>query len=624
MITHPAYLEQSTRQSIQALVTSVFQASAQAQSLLLTVDRGTCRAWLRHGVIPIPVTTGQVWNFLGDFEDFGDFGEQFDIKEAALAIPDESLLIAVLRFHVPALSGASARRIEQRLGTKGLMAAIKSGDTGLLANAHGGPAAIQIAKSVVTAWNELLWFVCLAREFYEYGLSEQLLRTVVAHYREHSLSQLQADPYRLLAFTEFDTVDRIAREKFSISRYDPKRLMAIVDAAVYSLYDVGKGLVTREQLACHMQAIAKLDEEMTRIAIELAVLHKRLVVMDSELAMGEGFAKIESLVTHFLHAQQCTKEHVHSEPLSLSVTDIGYVASEVALYSRPVVVIRNESVTSSFIKTLAVLLNKHGEQCNVLAGTKALAERIQAGTGVRTVSVSEALASGMYSPLWPSATRNRRRVILVSSIVDLPTAARIFRQLHKNDWVCFVGKPLEEAGDRMLLLPALLDAGSEFCVEILGEIETGVARAEFLNFDMHIPAYSPSDSMRTGVFWVHVDEALFDQAIIGVSYQLSQHGSVAIVARELAQRTHCIKLLEVSASSTGDHIRTHMHIVVAADDIEPGDSDSTVVVLRSPTSQSIGWLKAAINTSKHRTIVVSTVASATELLSSQREVVTPA
>jgi len=121
------------------------------------------------------------------------------------------------------------------------------------------------------------------------------------------------------------------------------------------------------------------------------------------------------------------------------------------------------------------------------------------------------------------------------------------------------------------------------------------------------------------VFCLCVANDAFDRAIVGLGHQLLRHGSVAIVAADSDERTHYTRLIGEAMAETCATTSCRTASVVAADVLEPNDTDSAVVVLRHPTTHSGTWLQVALGTAGSRAVVVTTMESAYQLLTMQNE-----
>jgi len=606
---------------MQALVVSAFTATPHARSLRLITDDGIQAAWLRNGIIPFQIASGQVWNFTGEIVDLGQYGEQFEIRQAVPALPSGLLVVSVLARHVPGLSQQRARRMWEILGN-GLLASMDNSDVSALARALGGPTAVPLATLTVRAWADLVAYTGLAQELYQYAFTEPTLRTVVGHYGRQSLAEVRDDPYRLLAFAKLEPVDRAALEHFGLGMDDERRLMGTVDATVHEFYDRGIVIFTQGQLETAIRELPNLQGDRVAAAINLAAQRGRLVAVAECHLMGDGFARIARAVVQFLAS------YIHQRPGTTAAPShmgthgtgkVGLMASEAAAEQISIILAHEEILVFQFVKCIAALFCSRDEGCYIVAGSYALCQRIDAATGLQPITLQRAAAAGLGKQ---GEVLSPRAIVIVSSTIDFVAMARLLPQLRPTDRLLFVGRPLRGAGDRMLLLPALLSVDQVFRRELSSNtIDDPAAAATHRcvpSQSVATSAFLPRESDRQGVFWICVADDEFERAVVGVSHQLRRHGSVAIVARDGNEQRHYAQLIHKAIVDTGASGLGTVS-VVTADSLEPGDSDSTVVVLRQPTVRSATWLQMAVETAGSRAVIVATVELGCNLSISQDE-----
>lgn len=609
MSQHPAYPPQGSLHTVQGLVVSAFDPNLHARSLRLVTSRGIQSAWLRHGTISFEVAPGQVWNFTGEIVDLGQYGEQLEIKHAVPAVPADPLLVPFLAHHVPGLSQQRARRMQEALGS-GFVASMEQGEVMVLACALGYPAGVQLAELVIRIWADQVAYTELAQELYKYGITEQTLRTAVCHYGQRSLAHVRDDPYRLLAFSKLGPVDQAALEHFRMRKDDQRRLIGTVDAAVYALHDRNCSIFTQRQLETAICELANLERPQVVKAINLALQHGRLVAASERYVMGEGFARIERSVIQFLVICNRSQADSTAAPSVMCTEDagaLGQVASEAAAAKVCIILAHEESVAFKIVKYVANLFSFRNERCYVLAGSDALCRRIDAATGLQPMTLRRAVANGLSEP---GKAPSPRAIAIVSSTIDFMDMARLLPQLHPADQLLFIGQPLAHVGDRTLLLPALLSVDQIFRRELpphtIYDPAADAASQCVPLSSVTRSVYIPSQSDRRGTFWICVADDAFERAVVGVSHQLRRHGSVAIVTRDGNEQRHHARLINEAMVDTGAPGHDTVS-VVTVDSVEPGDSDSTVVVLRHPATLNAAWFQAALSTAASRAVIVATV-----------------
>lgn len=613
MSMHPAYPSSNSSHTLLAMVASAFDANSQAWSLRLITSQGVQSAWLPKETIPFQVGLGQVWNFTGEIVNLGEYGEQFEIKDAVPSLPADLLLIPFLAHHVPGLSQTQAHRMWKILGN-GLTKSLEHEDISTLCRALGGPAARQIAMLAARIWTEKVIYTQLVKELYQYKFTEQVLATFISHYGQQSLAYIQDNPYRLLAFSEFRSVDQAALERFSIHMDDPRRLMGIVDAAVYALYDNGTVIFLQSQLEAAIYQMVSPSRQQIVAAINLALQHGRLVVATERHLMGDGYARIERSVIRYLMTCNTSPQEPNS-PAAANYTnsnvscDICGVASEASAANISIIITSEETTAFKFVQCIADLVSSRREQFYIVAGSDALCHRIHAATGLQPIALHRAIRDGLAGS---DGIDSRRSIAIVTSTIDFLSMSKLLLHLCKTDQLFFVGKPLLHGGDRVLLLPALLEIDQIFQRKLpsnsIDHFAIDFARRDVLASSVYRRSYNPRESELHGVFWIYVTDHAFERAIVGISYQLRRHGQVTIVTRDADEQQFYTRLINSALAETGTPICHGTVLVATADGLEPGDSDSSVIIFRQPEACSAAWFHTALG-SADRAVVVSTVES---------------
>ncbi len=481
---------------------------------------------------------------------------------------------------------------------------IEQGDVTALAGALGGPAAVQLATMTVRTWLDWVAYTELAQQLSQYGFNEQILRMVVTHYGQRSLAQVRDDPYRLLAFSELGPVDRAAQIHFKIRKDDQRRLLGVVDAAVHQLYDRGITIFSREQLETIILDLTDLRPHQVEDAIAVALQHGRLVAADERHLMGDGFAQIERAVIQFI--VMCSRAlHEPKAVLQTGPTVSRPVLNAVSM-KVSITLIHDEDMAFSFVKSVVDYLGSRSTPCYVLTVSDSLCQRIQAATGIHPMTLLRAAdeLGDSSKGLLP------RAIVVMSSTIDFVDMARLLPKLHPSDQLFFVGQPLRAAGNRTLLLPTLLMVKQIFrhnlSPNMNDDVATNTVGQNIFAFNTPWSLYLPRESGRQGVFWMSVADNAFERAVAGISHQLRRHGSVAVVVRDDSERRQYTRLIAETIFSDCA-TRSGAVQVETADRFEPGDSDSSLVVLRQPGDYSSAWLTAAIGTAANRVVIVSTV-----------------
>lgn len=603
MNLHPAYPQQGHLDTFHGFVVSAFEATSEALSLRLVTSYGIQAAWLPKEAVLFQVARGQVWDFTGEIVDLKQYGEQLKIRRAVPSMPAGRLIVPFLAHHIPGLSRQAAQRMWEAFDHE-LVTLMEQGDVTALACAVGGSAAVQLATMTVHTWADWVAYTELAQQLYQYDFNEKILRMVVTHYGQRSLAQVRDDPYRLLAFSELAPVDCAAQTHFMIRKDDQRRLLGIVDAAVHQLYGRGVTIFPRVELEATILDLTDLQCRQVANAIALALQHGRLVAANERHLMGDGFAQIEQTVIQFL--VRCSRALHEPNAILHSAPTVSRPVLDAVSVQVSITLTYNEDMAFSFVKSVADYVDSRSTPCHVLAGSESLCQRIRAATALHPMTLLRAPdeLSDFSKGLRP------RAIVVMSSTIDFVDMARLLPKLHPKDQLFFVGQPLRGAGDRTLLLPALLMTKQIFrhdlSLNMNDDVSPNTVHQSILASNAPWSRYLSRESGRQGVFWMSVADVEFERAVAGISHQLCRHGSVAVVVRDDNERRQYTRL--ITAAIVSDYSTGKGPVQVeTADRFEPADSDSSLVVLRQPGDYSSAWLRAAIGTAASRVVIVSTV-----------------
>lgn len=611
MNRHPAFSSNSSLCTTLALVVSIFYVTDDDQCLRLMTIRGSMYAWLSKGIIPFVIGPGQVWFFNGESTNFGKFGEQFRIIDGVPTMPTGPILAPFLAHHVPGLSRTRSDRLFSALG-ENVVKALEIGSVSTVAQILGGPASVQLASLAVNSWKRYATYNLLAREFYRYRFTETSLRQVGLHYGNASMEVLKSDPYRLLAFAEFSLVDEVALHHFKIDIDDTRRLLGIVEAAVYSLYDSGTVIFSHDQIESAIKSLVDIDKEKIRLCVALAISKRRIVATGAATLAGNGFARVKQVVQNQLAsysrstpAKLVSPEIENKHEIATcyrKILDTNQVAEIVASLRISVIHATGFSAIE-FIERVTKMHLSRNNTCYVIAGTDFLRERIKSANVISIFSACEVIENGLPNR---NSNKMQRAILIASSTICYFSIAKILMHLDANDNLIFVGEILKCSGEKPLLFPDL------FKDNRISRYTLPDRPTHFLDTTIREPssqifhAYDSKNSKRSGTFWLYVPEGSFDRAIVGVSHQLRKHGTVAVIAPNNLERRYYSKLVEQAMIEITHYSPVDGVIVSTADGLEPGDSESIVIILPMATNCNVAWLYTALKVGHRRAIIVST------------------
>jgi len=189
---------------------------------------------------------GEVWLLEGESRSHPKYGDQVHVHRATPVEPAGRLIVNFLLRH-PAFNGlgigkAKATRLWAEFGPD-LHVVLSKGDVAKLAVVLPGDS----AQKLVEAWHSVTEEASVVSFLDKHGFDLRLANKVRAVWPVRTLSKLSDNPYRMLAFANWEKVDRAARS-LGVAEHDPRRQVAAVEAFLYRRLDSKHTLTPRAML----------------------------------------------------------------------------------------------------------------------------------------------------------------------------------------------------------------------------------------------------------------------------------------------------------------------------------------------------------------------------------------
>jgi exodeoxyribonuclease V alpha subunit len=434
-------------------VTKVLWAGRDGGTVMnVLVENDPYRVVAGADVMPREPVVGEIWDIDGTVRVNHQYGRQVHASRAILAKPSGRLILSFLKGNnCPGIGAAKATALWDALGEQIYDALADAADTRI-----GAIIGDNLANVVQSAWevqeaDVVAWRWCDA-----HGLSVRLSRRLGAIYGVELPNRMAENAYRVLAFTNWKTAERLAKAA-AIPRDDPRRLVGAVEAIIFERLDQGHTAVAYHELADAVGQRLTASNELTDQAIELAISDGALIKI-GELLAGAGTATMERYVAENLSQRQ---EVGRAQP------DFLMGASSAEL----------RTLLTNFEAGEAMTLNLHQREAAIMAAQEPVSILTGgAGTGKTTalkaihaladaygVPVIQAALAGRAARRMTEATSKPARTIMAlenaikaglkadgslvvideSSMLDLPTAYRLLRALPLTARVLLVGDPAQ-------------------------------------------------------------------------------------------------------------------------------------------------------------------------------------
>lgn len=232
---------------VQLSVAKILSTTAQGGAIFtgLGEDGKSVRVVASHSVLSRPPVTGELWQVRGFMECHPRYGEQLAADACSFLIPHGRLTVQYLS-NSPHFSGigiAKAEALYRALGNE-LALALTNGNIEAL-EAVLTPS---MAQKIVGAWQARLPEAELMAFLDSYGFDLRLASRISRAWGDKAREMIELNPYFMLAFSGWATVDRAAK-RLGISLDDDHRLIGAVESALYDRLQRSHTLVDHDKLA---------------------------------------------------------------------------------------------------------------------------------------------------------------------------------------------------------------------------------------------------------------------------------------------------------------------------------------------------------------------------------------
>ena len=215
----------------------------------------------RDRIFRVPIV-GEAWLLEGVSRRHPKYGDQVHVEQAILVAPSGRLVIDFLLRH-PAFNGlrigkAKARRLWEEFG-QDLGAVLGQGDMEKLTRVLSA----ECAQKLVEAWRAVSEEAGIVSFLDHHGFDIHLANKIRKVWPGETLAKLRENPYRMLAFADWEKVDRMARS-LGVADDDPRRQVAAVEACLYRRLDAKHTLTSVGTLGDAVMAALRWGSDRQR------------------------------------------------------------------------------------------------------------------------------------------------------------------------------------------------------------------------------------------------------------------------------------------------------------------------------------------------------------------------
>lgn len=224
----------------------------------------------RYVVTDLPRTPciGETWHIEGETTVHPVHGRQIAVSKMSIARPEGRLLARLLagqRF--PGVGEAAADRLWGAFGEQ-LVDVLEAGDRAAMIEVLGDdPRSRRQIETILLEWPTVDAEPRVLAGLDRIGVPAAIAAKLLAVYGAEALVRLHDDPYRLLAFAGWKTVDAIA-QRMGVATDDTRRMTAACEAALHNRLAHGDTLMGNDALTTASEAL--LGELMADDTFETA------------------------------------------------------------------------------------------------------------------------------------------------------------------------------------------------------------------------------------------------------------------------------------------------------------------------------------------------------------------
>ena len=403
-----------------------------------------------------PPVPGETWEVTGEYRYTLEYGQQLHARQCIYQAPRGRLLVQYLANN-PAFVGVGevkARALFEAFGDD-LADVLSSGDVERLSEVLTRETSVRL----VDAWAEQRAEAELIDYLDTRGFSPRLAGQLRRAWGVKALDVLEQNPYFMLAFAAWRTVDAAARLT-GMQPDDPRRMVGAVEAALYRELQVGHTLTDRETLLSRVRKLLGNGNDET--ALTLALEEGATVGDEAVGYQPVGAAALEARITERIRkmlAGEPMRQGVLFGDSDVSVSIDACIADLEQEQGFALSLAQRQAVELSWKSPFSLLIGGAGVgKTTVLRAVIAVA--LRQGAAVHQMALSGRAAKRMAEATHAPATtiakflaairagkleldESTLLVVDEASMLDLPTMFRLLRHLPDGARMLLVGDPAQ-------------------------------------------------------------------------------------------------------------------------------------------------------------------------------------
>ncbi|EDL54003.1 putative ATP-dependent exoDNAse (exonuclease V), alpha subunit [Vibrio mediterranei AK1] len=232
------------------------------------------RVVCRFGTIEGLPLIDDIWTVVGEHQDDLKYGSQFIAisgKRQSIDLTTDQVLICDYIQQNRAFYGIGKEWVRKlnKAFPHTLSETLETAEAFIFTNHPKLKMPETLAKSLIMGWRHCSVEMKLLEFLGKKNIPHKLAHKLMTFWGNTAIDSLEADPYCLLslmptknALEQWREIDQIARKNFNVTKGDPRRALAAIEACLYEAYDTGGHMA---------QPIATVQRVLGDLGIELTV-----------------------------------------------------------------------------------------------------------------------------------------------------------------------------------------------------------------------------------------------------------------------------------------------------------------------------------------------------------------
>lgn len=431
--------------------TTLFQAFGVVDKIISERGGGVIFMWHPNeedvpGVVKIPFnllpcqpTRGETWRVDGHIVET-NWGRQLEALDCGRTLPSSSMFIEYISKN-PKYLGISKGRADNLWKAFGesIFDVLSEGDSAYISSQTNIPR--KIVKELCDTWKCYEQETKVIAWLQSCNLPTRLAFKIFRLYGEDAVDLLEQDPYRMLAVSNWKSVDSAAM-LLGVSPDDDRRYVAAVSAVMYERWKKGHTATDKGTLVLSLNRDSKLGRAVDcESVIEKALARNEIIDVGGGKFQNVGAHLLESFIASFIKGQELPNnifstfcpnrlkefESAKSKKLGypFKLNDQQVSAVRVLLEHPFSCVTGGGGVGKTTILEAVYFLLDAPESVIQCALTGRAQRRMTEATGYPAMTIARLIAKAEYGDILPGS------IIFIdeSSMLDVPLFARLIRSL---------------------------------------------------------------------------------------------------------------------------------------------------------------------------------------------------